>query len=481
MMTLKEGYEFQNSFQKLPTELFEEVAQTPITSPKLIHATALKTELGLDNLTEDELRNWLNGEERLEGDQRIATRYAGHQFGVWAGQLGDGRAMSLGEILTPEKKRFEIQAKGAGLTPFSRMGDGKAVIRSSVREYLCSEAMLGLGIPTTRALALLIGEDRVARETLEKSSVVARVFPSNIRFGHFEYFYHFGKKDVLKELIEYTCDTFFEAQTVEEMLQEVVSRTAKLMAHWQNVGFCHGVMNTDNMSVLGLTIDYGPFGFLEDTVLNFVCNHSDHHGRYAYNRQPSVAMWNLERLLVCFMDVVAKEKLEAILNTFVPIFEVSYAIKCREKLGLMLEQEEDFPLFVDLLKVIGTLNVDYTFFFRQLASYERGKPESFKAIWDYYGNRAEIKQWLVRYDQRLGLETLTDGERCQKMKATNPKYVLKNYIAQEVIEDVEAGRSEKLKAWLEVLYHPFDEHMAFDKYAMPTPPEFKNISVSCSS
>jgi uncharacterized protein YdiU (UPF0061 family) len=480
-MKLKSGYKFQNSFQTISSELFEKVDQTPIEAAKLIHVTSLKNELGLDELSQADMRNWLNGEDRLEGDQRIATRYAGHQFGVWAGQLGDGRAMSLGEIVTPEQIRFEIQLKGAGLTPFSRMGDGKAVVRSSVREYLCSEAMFGLGIPTTRVLALLTGDDHVQRETIERSALVARVFPSNIRFGHFEYCFHFEKKEALKQLIEYTSDTFFEAASTEEMLKQIVTSTAKLMAKWQNVGFCHGVMNTDNMSILGLTIDYGPFGFLEDTILNFVCNHSDHHGRYAYNQQPSVAMWNLERLLVCFMDEIEKDKLVAILNNYLPTFEAEYGKLCREKLGLQKEFPQDYPLFIDLLRTMGTLNVDYTFMFRQLASYEKGNPESFKNFWDYYGSRAEIKLWLARYDERLGLETLSDTERSLKMKATNPKYVLKNYIAQEVIQDVEAGNADKLNQWLEVLYRPFDEHPAFDKYSRPTPSEFKNIEVSCSS
>nr|MBA2404647.1 YdiU family protein [Bdellovibrionales bacterium] len=348
-------------------------------------------------------------------------------------------------------------------------------------EYLCSEAMEGLKIPTTRVLAILIGDDKVQREEIELSAVVARVFPTNIRFGHFEMCFHFEKKETLKKLIEYTCDTFFDVATTEEMLTQVVSRTAKLMAHWQNVGFCHGVMNTDNMSILGLTIDYGPFGFLEDTILNYVCNHSDHRGRYAYNQQPSVAMWNLERLLICFMDVVPKEKLEAILNTYVNIFEVEYARLCREKLGLKVEVPQDFPLFIDLLKDMGTLNLDYTFFFRQLASYEKGKADSIKPFWDYYGQRAEIIAWLKRYDERLGLEALTDAERNKNMKGTNPKFVLKNYIAQEVIQDVEAGSDKKLKQWLDILYRPFDEHPEFESFAGPTPLQFKNIEVSCSS
>ena len=480
-MKLKNGFKFQNSFSTIAPEVFETVKQTPIAGPSLIHTSNLKAELGLENLTDLELMSWLNGEIPLEGDQQIATRYAGHQFGVWAGQLGDGRAISKGEILTPNSERFEIQMKGSGLTPFSRMGDGKAVIRSSVREYLCSEAMQGLGISTSRVLALMTGTDKVRRESLENSALVARVFPSNIRFGHFEMFYHFQNKNVLNSLIDYTRRTFFNDFSTEEMLTEVVKRTALLMAQWQNAGFCHGVMNTDNMSILGITIDYGPFGFLEDTVLNFVCNHSDHQGRYAYNQQPSVAMWNLERLLVCFIDVVPKDKLEEILNSFVATFEKEYARLCREKLGLQIELPQDFPLFIELLKSMNTINIDYTYFFRLLASYEKNKPESMKDFWDYYGQRDEIKTWLARYDERLGLESLSDEKRSLKMKTTNPKYVLKNYIAQEVIEEVEAGKSEKLRAWLNVLDQPYGEHPAFHKYSLPTPPELKNMEVSCSS
>ncbi len=480
-MKLDPGFLFDHSFQKIDPILFERVNPTPIENAKLIHATHLKTELGLGQLSDDELRCWLNGEDKMEGEQRISTRYAGHQFGVWAGQLGDGRAISMAEILTPKSERFEIQTKGSGLTPFSRMGDGKAVIRSSVREYLCSEALYGLNIPTTRVLALLTGEDQVRRETIERSALIGRVFPSNIRFGHFEYCFHFEHPQALNSLIEYTRTIFFNSVSIEEMLSEIVKRTAHLMAAWQNVGFCHGVMNTDNMSILGITIDYGPFGFLEDTILNHICNHSDHRGRYAYNRQPSVAMWNLERLLVCFMNHVPREKLEALLNSFSGIFEKEYVSLSLQKLGLEQEFPGDYELFVDLLKTMNTLNVDYTFFFRQLCHYEKGTPSSLKNFWDYYGQREEIKTWIKRYDERLSRESRTDSERKQAMLKTNPKYVLRNYIAQEVIADVEAGSDQKLKEWLEILYQPFAEHPAFDRYAWPTPAEHKHIEVSCSS
>jgi serine/tyrosine/threonine adenylyltransferase len=462
--------QFDNTFQKLPPFLYEFVKPTPIANARLIHVSRLKTEMGLD-MNDTVLAKWLNGETTLEGEQRISTRYAGHQFGVWAGQLGDGRAISLGEILH-DGKRFEVQTKGSGLTPFSRMGDGKAVIRSSVREYLCSEAMNGLGIPTTRVLALLTGQDAVYRESVEKSAIVARVFPSNLRFGHFEMCFHFKKEEELKALIDYTRTTFFHDMSVEEMLREIVKRTAHLMANWQNVGFCHGVMNTDNMSVLGLTIDYGPYGFLEDTILNYICNHSDHQGRYAYNNQPSIGMWNLERLLVCFMNHVPKETLGEILNEYPAIFEAEYLRLSRLKMGFMKEGPEDFNLLIQALQMMNALAIDYTYFWRQLAY-------DLKGVYEYYGQRTELIEWHNKYKERLKSEDTSDLK--DRLLKTNPKYVLKNYIAQEVIEDVENGSDQKLKMWLDVLYSPFDEHPLFDKYSLPTPSEHKNYEVSCSS
>ena len=471
---------FHNTFRKLPRFLFENVTPTPIKNPKLMHVTKLKTDLGLD-LTDHELLNWLNGEKTLPGEERISTRYAGHQFGVWAGQLGDGRAISVGEIETQSIGHQEIQTKGSGLTPFSRMGDGKAVIRSSVREYLCSEAMAGLNIPTTRVLALMTGEDRVIRETVEKSALVARVFPSNLRFGHFEMCFHFEKEAELDALIDYTLKNFFPGLSVEEMLEEIIIRTARLIASWQSVGFCHGVMNTDNMSVLGLTIDYGPFGFLEDTKLNFICNHSDHQGRYAYNQQPSIGMWNLERFLVCFLKKVSRDKLQELLNQYPQHFEAEYLRISRLKFGLIKAEEKDYELLVELLNALSFLSIDYTYFFRKLCDYKAGNEASLQEIWGYYGHREEIKAWLKRYDERLKLEERSDVDRSLAMKKVNPKFVLKNYIAQEIIEEVEAGKSEKLEQWLDILYRPFDEHPEMEQYSRPTPPDKKNFEVSCSS
>lgn len=445
---------FENTFRELPKFLYEDVTPTPIAQPKLMHLTPLKDLMGIE-LSDEDLKLWLNGEKKLSGEQRISTRYAGHQFGVWAGQLGDGRAISLGEIQTAHT-RYEVQTKGSGLTPFSRMGDGKAVIRSSVREYLCSIAMKGLRIPTTDVLALIIGSDQVYREKIERSALVARVFPSNLRFGHFEMCYHYDHKPELRALIDYTQKEFYPQMTLEEMLQDIVTKTAKLVAQWQSVGFCHGVMNTDNMSILGLTIDYGPFGFLEDTILNYVCNHSDHQGRYAYHRQPSVALWNLERLLVCFIDFVPKEKLEEMLNSYKDIFEAENLKLFSLKLGL---EHIDKKSLDDLLMILHKNSIDFTYFFR-----EHAHPE----FWDYYGKMEELKEWVSLHKPKPAPEI-------------NPKYTLRNYIAQEVIDDVEGDSTLKLHQWISILRDPFSEHPGFEAYARPTPPNLKNIIVSCSS
>ncbi len=470
---------FANSFSQLPSFLFERVTPTPIKDARLMHATALRERL-TPGLSDDDFKRWINGEHSLPGEQRIATRYAGHQFGVWAGQLGDGRAISLGEILS-SGERLEIQTKGSGLTPFSRMGDGRAVIRSSVREYLASEALHSLGVPTTRVLALLTGSDSVHRESVERSAVVARVFPTNLRFGHFELCYHFKREAELDALVQYTQETFYPGLTVAQMLTEIVRRTAHLMARWQDVGFCHGVMNTDNMSILGLTIDYGPCGFLEDTVLNYVCNHSDHQGRYAYNQQPSIGMWNLERLLVCFLKFVPKEFLQETLNLYPSLFEAEYLRLSRQKLGLLTTEAEDYKLFVEILQTLAKLSIDYTFFWRELCGFCPGDSAGLERIRETYGTREELEAWLLKYGQRLGRETSDDRARAERMRLHNPKYVLKNYIAQEVISDVEAGHSEKLVRWLKVLERPFDEHPEVEAYAGPTPPEHKHYEVSCSS
>ncbi len=464
----------ENSFQTLPEWLHAEVDPTPVAGARLIHVqSGMRQEIGLGMIPDAELLAWLNGEKRIPGDQRIATRYAGHQFGVWAGQLGDGRAISLGEFLTPTRGRLEVQVKGAGPTPFSRRGDGRAVLRSSVREYLCSIAMKGLGIPTSEVLALVAGTEPVERETTETAALVARVFPTNIRFGHFELCRHFNRPGEFDALTQYTRELFFPECTIEEMLREITRRTAHLMAAWQDVGFCHGVMNTDNFSILGFTLDYGPFGFLEDTRLDHVCNHSDHEGRYAFHRQPDVGVWNLERFLACFRDLVPVEQLTSILDAYFFDFKAETERRIRLKLGFETARDTDSGLFLDLLRILHDQRIDYTWFFRNLA----------RTDWIINPSvRGEALQaWLKRYQERLVLEGRNDADRSRAMIQNNPKYILRNYIAQEVIEAVSRGSERELLDWIRVLERPHDEHPGFERYAGPTPDSLKDFEISCSS
>jgi uncharacterized protein YdiU (UPF0061 family) len=468
---------FQNSFRTLPPFFHEGVDPTPLLDPTLLHLSPIASELGLGDRSREELQSWLNGESRLPGDQRIATRYAGHQFGVWAGQLGDGRAISLGEILSPILGRQEIQIKGSGPTPFSRRGDGKAVLRSSIREYLAAEAMHALGIPSTRSLAILLGTGGVEREEVEPESITVRIFPTNLRFGHFEMAYHFGKKAELSALINYTLEYFFPGHTPESMLAEILDRTARMVALWQSVGFCHGVMNSDNFSILGLTIDYGPFGFLERFDPGHICNHSDHEGRYAYSEQPRISMWNLERLFVCFLDQINRERLASLLQTFPSRFQHHWLQAYRKKLGLAVDFESDGELIGSLLQALEESGMDPTRFFRAISS-ENFLQDSPPAS----GLQAPaISKWLLRYQERLVQESSTPSDRSRGMLATNPKYILRNWIADEIISSTSHSSTGALSNWFRILSRPFDEHPDFEKYAGPPPDGRPNRPVSCSS
>lgn len=476
-MLFPPNWKIESRFSKLPKILWEEVDPTPILEPQMAAVSDLCLQeigLGKEYSNDPAFVQWLNGEIRVAGDQRISTRYAGHQFGHWAGQLGDGRAITLLEFQESQRP-WEIQTKGSGLTPFSRMGDGKAVIRSSVREFLCSEHMHALGIPSSRALALLVGNDPVQRETVERSAIVARVFPTNIRFGHFEYCYHFQEQDALSNLMEYSRQLFFpNCSNSKEMFSEIVERTARLMAKWMSVGFSHGVMNTDNMSISGITIDYGPFGFLEETKMDYICNHSDDRGRYSFRNQPRIALWNLERLAVCFQHFVSREDLVKALEQFSATFRKEWLGLYREKLGLYEEKNEDESLIQELLNALEIDRIDYTYFFRAL-SHQTSKDLSLL----FPGQ--SISSWLKKWDDRIRQEKIGIKDRQQSMLVRNPKIVLKNFLAQEIIEATEQNDFRLLNKWMPILFDPYTEHSGIERYSGPTPKDVQQCEVSCSS
>ena len=440
----------------------------------------------------DQTLQALGGSAVLPGSQPLASVYSGHQFGVWAGQLGDGRALFLGDMETPSGHQ-ELQLKGAGLTPFSRMGDGRAVLRSSVREYLCSEAMHGLGIPTTRALALVGSPDKVLREELETAAVVTRVAPSFLRFGHFQHFAAAGQVEHLKRLADFLMAHHLPdllalpegAVRYASLLARVSRLTAEMVAHWQAVGFCHGVMNTDNMSMLGLTIDYGPFQFLDGFNPAHICNHSDHQGRYAYARQPQVAYWNLHALGQALMPLIDDQDMAiAAIETFKNDYPGLMDLRFAHKLGLEQLHSSDHELIEQLLQTLATEQTDFTIFWRRLSHALRqlavaDTQTAFAPVRDMFMQQQAWDKWLMSYVQRI--EQQDHAAAAERMLRTNPKYVLRNHLAQVAIEQAKMGDFAGVHNLHQALAQPFDEQPELESFAAFPPDWASSISISCSS
>lgn len=442
---------------------------------------------------------WMTGSEALAllaGNAQppggtFATVYSGHQFGSWAGQLGDGRALLLGEADTP-MGALEIQLKGSGKTPFSRMGDGRAVLRSSIREYLCSEAMHGLGIPTTRALAVVGSPLPVRRETVETAAVVTRVAPSFLRFGHFEHFAHTAQDiAALRRLADTTVLRYYpelvgSAQPYAALLEAVTRRTAALMAQWQAVGFCHGVMNTDNMSMLGLTIDYGPFGFLDAFDPAHICNHSDDAGRYAWARQPGVALWNLHALAQALMPLIEDtDTALAALEPYKTAYPQAMLAAWRAKLGLRAERDEDGDLIDELLRLMAQDRADFSITWRRLAGFcsapGAAQAADRAALRDLFLDREAFDAWALHYAERLRAEASVDIERARRMNRVNPKFVLRNHLAETAIQRAREGDFSEVQRLLKVLQHPYDEQPENEADAGFAPDWAAQLEVSCSS
>jgi uncharacterized protein YdiU (UPF0061 family) len=470
-------------FATLGEDFFTELPATGMSDPYWVAQSAdCASLLGLrDDWADGAALALFSGNAAWPAGPSRATVYSGHQFGQWAGQLGDGRALLLGELATPAGL-LEVQLKGAGLTPYSRMGDGRAVLRSSIREFLCSEAFAALSIPTTRALCITGSPLQVRRETVETAAVVTRVAPSFIRFGHFEHFAHTNQHAALRKLADFFIAEFapecLEADNAYlALLQKVARQTAVLMADWQAVGFCHGVMNTDNMSMLGLTLDYGPFGFMDGFDPGHVCNHSDHQGRYAYARQPNVGFWNLHALAQAFMPLVNDgDALIAALDVYKTAFPQTLTDKMRAKLGLGTTQDGDKLLIDDWLKLMADARADFTISFRRLSRFG----EAPEALRDLFINRAAFDAWALRYQQRLAADERGDAERQQAMLAVNPAVVLRNHLAEGAIRQAQAGDFSEITRLLKVLQRPYDEPMLASDAAFP-PDWAQTLEVSCSS
>ena len=480
---------WQKGFAALGSDFYTELRPTPLPSPHWVgtsHSVARLLGLPEGWHQSEEALQALTGNQVLAGSTPLASVYSGHQFGVWAGQLGDGRAILLGELAGGH----EIQLKGAGRTPYSRMGDGRAVLRSSIREFLCSEAMHGLGIPTSRALCITGSPGLVRREELETAAVVTRVAPSFVRFGHFEHFAANDQEEQLRTLADYVIGRYYpECRSPEAtspwggnpyaaLLHSVSERTAQLMAQWQAVGFCHGVMNTDNMSILGLTLDYGPFQFLDAFVPGHICNHSDHHGRYAYNRQPNIAYWNLFCLAQALLPLIEDQDTAlAALESYKTVFPDAFMAQMHKKLGLTQAQDSSEALVEPLLQLLAQNAVDYTIFWRRLShAVAEGQ---FEPVRDLFADRAAFDAWLLSYSELLALED--KALAADLMLNSNPKFVLRNHLGEQAIRAAKGGDFSELATLQRLLERPFDEHPGHEAYADFPPDWASSISISCSS
>ncbi len=488
-----------DSLVSLGTDFYTRLPAAPIPAPYLIgfseEAAAL---LGFDAqlARNPAFIEWFAGNQThllAPHAQPFATVYSGHQFGVWAGQLGDGRALMLGEI-EHQHTRYEVQLKGAGPTPYARMGDGRAVLRSSIREFLCSEAMHHLGVPTTRALCVIGSDLPVRREQIETAAVATRIAPSFVRFGHFEHFYACNRADLIAQLADHVIARHYpECQEAANpylaLFKEVTLRTADLLAHWQSIGFCHGVMNTDNMSILGLTIDYGPYGFIDEFNFNHICNHSDHAGRYAYQQQPHVAYWNLACLARALLPIIDKgqidpctlEEVQQALDAFKTRFAEAFRTRMRSKLGLTHTHEDDDKLIEHLFKTMHENHADFTLTFRQLAQISSHHSKSDTSVSALFADRSACQAWLCDYRTRLSIESRDDIERAVAMNRVNPKYVLRNYLVENAIQRAKQKDFSEVEQLLNVLRHPFDEAPKYQAYAQLPPSWASSLEVSCSS
>ncbi|TAG01183.1 MAG: YdiU family protein, partial [Burkholderiales bacterium] len=489
--------------------LWSRVAPTPVSAPKLIaHSKEVASMLGLSDeaMRSPEMVNALSGNGVLPGMETYATAYGGHQFGNWAGQLGDGRAILLGEVVAPDNARFELQLKGAGPTPYSRRADGRAVLRSSIREFLCSEAMHHLGIPTTRALSLVATGDDVLRDMFyngdekpEPGAIVCRVAPSFLRFGHFELLASRGESALLQQLIDFTISNYFAHHLVADKpilawFSEVCERTATLVAHWMRVGFVHGVMNTDNMSILGLTIDYGPYGWIDNFDGGWTPNTTDAGGkRYCYGRQPGVARWNLARLGDALFTLGGEaDDFEEALKRFDITYNAAITDAFAAKFGLdrwrsAADGADDGALVDAAFALMTQAEVDMTDFFRRLTtarSVEDLRPAFYvDALFDQH--RAGFAAWWAHYETRIALNDLSATERATKMNAANPRYVLRNYLAQQAIDAAHDGDYSKISELLDVMRNPYVEQAGRESFAEKRPDWARHKAgcsmLSCSS
>ena len=468
-----------HNFSELPEAFYTLQDWQGFNNPKIvIENHAMKKALGMEDVEHQELLEIFNGTKKIGSLKPLSMVYSGHQFGQYVEQLGDGRGLLFAQINSNEGL-LDIHLKGAGKTPYSRFGDGRAVLRSVIREYLCGEAMHALSIPTSRALMIIGSDEMVIREKSESAAMLVRTAKTHIRFGSFEYFHYNNKYEHVKALADFCINSYpqYFSKTKNayvDFFRVIVKETAKMIARWQACGFNHGVMNTDNMSILGETFDYGPYGFMEDYNPSHVCNHSDHQGRYAFKNQPYIGLWNCSALGHALSSLISEESQGEVLQTYEAIFQDTLAELYRKKLGLDQTQPEDANLIQGLLDIMESEKLDYTNTFRNLtqALAKKNSPEL---------NSEISKSWIVSFLERHSKETLSKDKRLQLMNQVNPKFILRNYMAQEAIEAAEVNDFSKLETLMIVMTQPFKELIEHQKFANKSPMWAKDLEISCSS
>ena len=466
-------------FFELPKEFYTLQDWQGFDNPKIVIENHLmKNALGIQGADNQELLEIFNGTKKIDSLKPLSMVYSGHQFGQYVEQLGDGRGLLFAQINSNEGL-LDIHLKGAGKTPYSRFGDGRAVLRSVIREYLCGEAMYALSIPTTRALMIIGSDEMVIREKSESAAMLVRTAKTHIRFGNFEYFHYNNKPEHVKALADFCINSYPQyfsrtKDAYEDFFRVIVKNTADMVAHWQAYGFNHGVMNTDNMSILGETFDYGPYGFMEDYNPSHICNHSDHQGRYAFKNQPYIGLWNCSALGHALSSLISEESQTEILQTYEENFQNTLAELYRKKLGLGLEEPEDAALIQGLLDIMESEKLDYTNTFRNLMHTLTNKisPELSSEI---------SKSWVVSFLKRHSRETMSQEKRLELMSQMNPKFILRNYMAQEAIEAAEKNDFLLLNTLLIILTQPFEEFPEHQKFANKSPKWAKDLEISCSS
>jgi len=483
---------FTQSYTDLPDHFYSEIEVEPLFDAELVHHNRLLAQqIGID-LSDSEILKMTAGSILPESLKPVAQKYTGHQFGYYNPDLGDGRGVLLGQVKDKNDNYWDLHLKGSGQTPYSRRGDGRAVLRSAVREYLIGEALHALNIPTTRCLSLCKNQEQVIREQLEPRASYIRVAKTHIRFGHFEWLAQRGNLEEQKQLAEYVIRTVYpeladidpEQTRYAKLLEIICQKTAEMIAGWQSVGFCHGVMNTDNMSVAGETFDFGPYSFLDDCSIHYICNHSDTEGRYAYSQQPNIGLWNCQVLAGAFSNLVSSEEIDQAINHYIETFNSTYLLKMGYKFGLVAPVEDDKHFIADTLILLNQSALDFHYFFNLLAHFDT---DSHQTLLGFVGGSKAWNLWFETYRNRLALQE--QNQRNQLLEKHNPKLILRNYIAQELIEAAENGDYQQLDDWINWLQKPFTSAINTNKpadlppnrYFLPPEKEQKSLILSCSS